>query len=340
LWQRSQVPAASVAPNGLLHDQDNLPMSWMIYTLFEEVMDLLGALGALVRVIEAGSFSAVARERHVSQPSVTRQIELLEQHFGVRLLHRTTRRLSLTDDGEMLVGHARTVLDAVEGMEEALGRQRSSPAGLVRVGIPSTGAVFLATRIPLLLERHPELKVELVARDRFGDLVEERLDLAVCLGELEDSSLRMRQMRVSGMEVVAAPSYLERRGIPSVPEDLANHTCLIRDTGRNSFSWHFTRSGKPFSVRVSGGFVADGSGPVRIAAIAGHGIAMLPDLTVFDDVRTGQLIRLLTEYPSPQVPVHLVYSSRRNLALRTRVVMDFLLEQAREISALIGTGSE
>ena len=117
-------------------------MSWMIYTQSEEVMDMLGALDALIRVTETGSFSAVARERHVSQPSVTRQIELLEQHFGVRLLHRTTRRLSLTDDGEMLVGHARTVLDAVEGMEEALGRQRSSPTGLVRVGLPVAGSVF------------------------------------------------------------------------------------------------------------------------------------------------------------------------------------------------------
>lgn len=302
-------------------------------------MDLLGALGALIRVTETGSFSAVARERHVSQPSVTRQIELLEQHFGVRLLHRTTRRLSLTDDGQTLVGHARTVLDAVEGMEEALGRQRSSPAGLVRIGVPGAGEVFLAPRIPLLLARHPQLKVELVSGDRFGDMVEERLDLALRWGELDDSSLRRRQMRMRGSEVVAAPSYLERSGIPSTPADLANHACLIHDTGPNSYFWQFTSSGEPMNVRVSGGFVADGSGPVRLAALAGHGIAMLPDVMVFDDVRTGRLVRLLTAYPSPRVPVHLVYSSQRNLALRTRVVMDFLLEQAREISAVLATGS-
>lgn len=302
-------------------------------------MDLLGALGALIRVTETGSFSVVARERHVSQPSVTRQIELLEQHFGVRLLHRTTRRLSLTDDGQTLVGHARSVLDAVEGMEEALGRQRSSPAGLVRVGAPGAAEVFLAPRIPLLLARHPQLKVELVSGDRFDDMVEERLDLAVRWGELSDSSLRTRRMRMRGSEVVAAPSYLERSGIPSAPADLVNHTCLIHDTGPNSYFWQFTSSGEPLSVRVSGGFVADGSGPVRLAALAGHGIAMLPDVMVFDDVRAGRLIRLLTEYPSPRVPIHLVYPSQRHLALRTRVVMDFLVEQAREISAVLAKGS-
>jgi DNA-binding transcriptional LysR family regulator len=208
---------------------------------------------------------------------VTRQIVLLEQHFGVRLFHRTTRRLSLTDDGEMLVGHARTVLDAVEGIEEALGRQSSSPTGLVRLGVSTSGARFLATRLPLLLERHPGLKVELVVHDRLGDMVEERLDLALPLGELNDSSLRMRLVRMVTLAVVAAPVYLERRGAPLVPADLANHTCLVHDAGPDSDLWHFTSAGEMPSVRVSGGFIADNSVSVRLAALAGHGICMLPD---------------------------------------------------------------
>jgi DNA-binding transcriptional LysR family regulator len=305
----------------------------MIYAQFEEIMDLLGALGALVRVAETGSFSAVARERHVSQSAVTRQIVLLEQHFGVRLLHRTTRRLSLTGDGEILLGHARTVLDTVEGMEAALGRQSSSPTGLVRVGVPVVGAQFLATRIPVLLARHPGLKVELVAHDRFGDMVEERLDLALRPGELNDSSLRMRLVRMVSLEVVAAPIYLERRGAPAAPADLANHACLIHDAGPDPDLWHFTSADKTLSVRVSGRFIATDNVPVRLAALAGHGIAMLPDLQVVDDVRAGQLVRLLSEYPSQRLPLHLVYPSRRNLAPRTRVVMDFLLEQVRELWA-------
>src|SRR5271169_497733 len=131
-------------------------------------MDLLGALGVLVRVVETGSFSAVARERELSQAAIARQISQLEEHFGVRLLHRTTRKLSLTDDGEMLLGLARPVLDGVEGLEAALGRQSSSAVGLVRVGVGVAIGRLLAPRLSVLLANHPGLKVELVVSDRFG----------------------------------------------------------------------------------------------------------------------------------------------------------------------------
>src|ERR1700749_1553191 len=145
-------------------------------------MDLLGALGVLVRVVETGSFSAVARERELSQAAVARQISQLEDHFGVRLFHRTTRKLSLTDDGQMLLGLARPVLDGVDGLEAALGRQSVSPIGLVRVGVTVTASRFLAQRLPTLLADHPGLKVELVASDRFGDMIEDRLYPGVRLG--------------------------------------------------------------------------------------------------------------------------------------------------------------
>lgn len=303
-------------------------------------MDLVAALGALIRVVETGSFSAVARERHSSQSAVTRQIALLEEHFGVRLFHRTTRRLSLTDDGERLLGHARTVLGVVEGMEEELGRQSSTPTGLVRVGVRAAGARFLATRIPLLLAQHPGLKVELVVEDRLGDMIEERLDLAMHHGELHDSSLRVRQVRMIDLAVVAAPDYLRRRGIPATPADLGAHACLIHNTGGGSDTWVFSSGDETISVRVSGSFSANNSNPIRVAALAGHGIAMLPELQVVDDLRSGQLVRLLGEYPSQRVPLYLVYPSRRNLASRTRVVMDFLLGQARELSSVLATGLE
>jgi DNA-binding transcriptional LysR family regulator len=310
----------------------------MTFAQFEEIMDLLGALGVLVRVAETGSFSAVARERQVSQSAVTRQIAQLEQHFGVRLFHRTTRRLNLTEDGEMLLGHARSVLESVEGMEAALGRQSSSPTGLVRVGVTVAASRFLATRIPVLLAGHPGLKVELMVHDQFGDMIEERLDLAMRVGELNDSSLRVRHAGIFGRAVVGAPNYLERCGAPSVPMDLASHTCLVHDTGPDSDLWPFTGSKGILGVRVSGGFIANDSGAVRLAALAGHGIARLPEVQVFDDLRLGRLVRLLNDYPSQRVPIHLVYPSRRNLPPRTRVVMDFLLEQYRQIESLHAVG--
>jgi len=156
-------------------------------------MDLLGALGILVRVVETGSFSAVARERELSQAAVARQVSQLEEHFGVRLFHRTTRKLSLTDDGEMLLGLARPVLDGVDGLEAALGRQSASPVGLVRVGVTVAASRLLAQRLPILLADHPGLKVELVVGDRLGDMIDERLDLAMRVGEIKDASLVARR---------------------------------------------------------------------------------------------------------------------------------------------------
>ena len=303
-------------------------------------MDVLGALGAFVRVTETGSFSAVARETNSSQSAVTRLIAQLEQHFGVRLFHRTTRRLSLTDDGQALLGHARQLLESAEQMETALGRQSAAPRGLVRLGTSVAGGLFLATRLPILLERYPGLSVELVMRDQHSDIVEERLDLAFRSGEIADASLVVRRVGFLGRAVVAAPIYLERHGAPARPEDLTEHACLIHDATPEPEIWRFTGPEGLLSVRVTGAFLANDSEAVRRAARAGYGVALLPEIQVIDDLRAGRLFRLLEDYPSQRVPMQIVYPSRRNLAPRTRVVMDFLVEQTHEITALIEQGAE
>jgi len=303
-------------------------------------MDLIAALRAFVRVTETSSFTAVARETHVSQSAVTRLIAQLEQHFDVRLFHRTTRRLSLTDDGQVLLTHARHLLESADEMETVLGRQSGAPRGLVRLGTSVAGGLFLATRLPVLLARHPGLSVELVMRDQNSDMVEERLDLAFRSGEIADASLVARRVGFLGRAVVAAPIYLERHGAPSTPVDLATHTCLIHDATPEPELWRFTGADGPISVRVSGAFIANDSQAVHRAARAGHGIASLPEIQLIDDLRAGRLFRLLEDYPSQRVPVQIVYPSRRNLAPRTRVVMDFLVEQTREISMLLEQGAE
>ena len=303
-------------------------------------MDLIGALRAFVRVTETGSFSAVARETHASQSAVTRLVAQLEQHFEVRLFHRTTRRLSLTDDGQALLTHARHLLEGADEMEAVLGRQSGAPRGLVRLGTSVAGGLFLATRLPVLLERHPGLSVELVMRDQPSDMVEERLDLAFRSGEIADASLVARRAGNLGRAVVAAPIYLERHGAPATPEDLAAHICLIHDATPDPEIWRFTGPDGPVSVRVSGAFIANDSEAVRRAARAGHGVALLPEIQLIDDLRAGRLFRLMEDYASQRVPVHIVYPSRRNLAPRTRVVMDFLLEQTREIAMLLEQGAE
>lgn len=298
-------------------------------------MDLLGALGVLVRVVETGSFSAVARERNVSQAAVARQIGQLEEHFGLRLFHRTTRKLSLTEDGQMLLGYARPVLDGVEGMEAALGRQSSSPVGLVRLAVPVAATRFLAPRLPALLSEHPGLKVELVVGDRLGDMIEERLDLAMRGGEIADASLVVRRAGISRRITVAAPAYLAARGTPGSPEELSEHSCLVHNNGPDAACWIFTSQERTISVDVSGSFIADDGSAIHLAARSGHGIAHLPQIEVFDDLRDGSLVPLLSDYPSPPVPVHIVYPSRRHLAPRTRLVLDFVLEQIRETQVIL-----
>ena len=300
-------------------------------------MDLLGALEVLVRVVETGSFSAVARERELSQAAVARQISQLEEHFAVRLFHRTTRKLSLTDDGQMLLGLARPVLDGVEGMEAALGRQSASVVGLVRVGVTVTAIRFLAQRQPILLADHPGLKVELVVSDRFGDMIEDRLDLAVRVGEITDASLVLRRSWTAERVAVAAPGYIKRRGMPLTPADLAHHTCIVHDVGPDSDMWTFVTPDGPREVRVSGGFLANDVRAVRLAAESGYGIAFLALLEVFDDLRSGELVRVFSGFPAPALPVSLVYPSRRHQAPRTRLVQEFILEQVRQVRAALET---
>jgi DNA-binding transcriptional LysR family regulator len=300
-------------------------------------MDLLGALGVLVRVVETGSFSAVARERELSQAAVARQVSQLEEHFGVRLFHRTTRKLSLTDDGEMLLGLARPVLDGVETLEAALGQHSAAPVGLVRVGVTVTASRFLSLRLPALLADHPGLQVELVVGDRFGHLIEDRLDLAMRVGEITDASLVARRSGTAVRVAVAAPNYIKQHGEPSSPAELANHTCIVHDVGPDSDVWTFLTPEGSKHFRVSGGFLANDVRAVHLAARTGYGIAYLVLVEVFDDLRNGTLVRLLSDFPAPGLPFSLVYPSRRHLAPRTRLVMDFIWEQVRQIQAELAT---
>jgi DNA-binding transcriptional LysR family regulator len=304
-------------------------------------VDLIVAIRCFVRVGETGSFSVVARENRISQSAVTRQIDWLERHFQARLFHRTTRHLSLTDDGHSLLVHARHLMEVADEMEAALGGQNSSPTGLVRLGTSIAGGLVLAPRLPVLLARHPGLKVELVMRDQSSrDMVEDRLDLDWRVGEIADASLVARRVGQLGRAVVAAPTYLEQHSTPFVPDDLYGHTCLLHSSMPEPETWRFTGPDGPLAVRVNGALIANDSVAVLRAARAGHGIALLPEVAVIDDLHSGRLCRLLIDYPSQTLPVHIVYPSRRNLAPRTRVVLNFVVEQSREIQTLLAAGTD
>ena len=296
-------------------------------------MDLIGALTVFTRIAETGSFSAVARETNTSQSAVTRLVGQLEAHFGVRLFHRTTRRLSLTEDGQDLLGHAHHLLEVAEGMEGALGLHRTSPTGLVRIGVTTAGATLMGPRLFGLLKQYPGLEIELVVRDQFGDMIEERLDVAMQVGQPNDSSLMARAAGAFGRSLVAAPIYLERRGAPSKPADLTEHACIIHEFGPDSAVWRFEGPDGPEQVRVTSSFRANNAEVVHRAVLAGNGISMVPEALIVDDIRAARLYRLLPKYKSGRQPTFVLYPSRRHLAPRTRVVIDFLVEQINQASA-------
>lgn len=296
-------------------------------------MDTFRALGTFKRIVEVGSFSAVARETNSSQSAVTRMIDGLEAHFGLRLFHRTTRQLSLTDDGRDLLDYAGRLLDVAEDMEGALGRHRSSPTGLVRVGVSAAGSVNLMPRFGVLLERYPGLSVELVIGNNFADLVRERLDVALQVGPPSDASTVVRVVGTAGRVLAAAPAYLGRHGVPKHPADLGGHACIVHEAGPDSAIWRFNGPDGPIGVAVSGPIRASYAGAVHRAALAGIGIAYLPEHYVLDDIDAGYLCRLLSNFPSERTDVYMIYPSHRHLAPRTRVVIDFLVEQVRLIMA-------
>jgi DNA-binding transcriptional LysR family regulator len=294
-----------------------------------ETMDTLRALDTFKRIAEVGSFSAVAREINSSQSAVTRVIDGLEAHFGLRLFHRTTRHLSLTDDGEDLLGYARRLLDTAEDMEGALGRHRSTPTGLVRVGVTAACSVLLVPRLGALFEQYPGLSVDLVVGTSFTDLVRERLDIAVQLGPPSDMSMVARVVGAVGRVLVAAPAYLKRCGLPAHPAELSDHACVVYETGPDAARWRFNGPEGPIEVAVSGAIRTNYIGAALRAALAGYGIAYLPELVAFHDIHAGNLCRLLDAFTSDRTEVYVVYPSHRHLAPRTRVMIDFLVEQLK-----------
>ena len=297
-------------------------------------MDLLRALGTFVRITETGSFSAVARESNSTPSAVTRLIGQLEEHFRVRLFHRTTRHLSLTEDGQDLLAHARNIIEATTDLEDTIGNQRTAPTGRVRVGLTAGAARLLTPGLMDLLTRYPGLSVDFVVREQFGDLIEDRLDLALRLGQPTDASLVARSVGEFGRALVASPSYLEHHGAPSDPAG-ADRASLHRAGGEAepARTWRFNGPGGPHNIDVTSTFSANNAEMVRQAALAGHGIALLPEPQVLDDILGARLYRLLPDYPTDRTKAFLVYPSRRHLPPRTRVVIDFLVERFAAVGA-------
>ena len=248
----------------------------------------------------------------------------------MRLVQRSTRSLTLTEDGRDLLDHARQVLDTVEQAEAAIGRRRTAPSGLVRLGSPSVfGRLYLAPRLGALLERYPELSVELVLADNVVDMVHERLDLTLRVGPVTDASLVARRVGSTTSLVVASPEYLERHDEPLHPSDLAGHECVLFTRLAEPQTWTFAGPQGDVPVRVSGRLRTDGIEAVLEAVLSGFGIGLVPTWMLRDAVRTGRLRGLLRAWQPPRRPISVAYPTRRFLAPRTRAVIDYIVDEFR-----------
>ncbi|WP_082541680.1 MULTISPECIES: LysR family transcriptional regulator [unclassified Rhizobacter] len=271
-----------------------------------------------VRAVETGSFSATARELGIGQPNVSRHIGSLESHLGLRLLHRTTRKLSPTIEGERYYIEARRALDTI-AEAESVARGEDEPRGLLRVSCSMVvGLLHVQPLIAPLLMRHPQLEVELHLSDEYVDLVAERFDLAVRVGALKSSMLVARQVGVSERAVFASTEYLERRGEPATPRDLMLHDCILNTRLPTGGLWPFLGE----EVTVQGRYRLNNHEAIVSAVRQGVGIGLAPAWVFEEDLRAGRVKALLPHHPLPAGDVHLVYPDRRLIAKRTRLVMD------------------
>lgn len=291
-------------------------------------MDLLAPMRTFVRVAEAGSFTAVAAEQNTTQPTISRQVAALEEYLGARLLMRTTRALTLTEDGRAFYEHALRALEAFAEAEGVVGRRRGKPSGLLRLATPVVfGRLHIVPRLPDFLARYPDVSVEIIMSDGFADLVEQGVDVAIRVGEVTDPGLIARRIGVVRRVTVATPNYLKQHPAPKSPADLVNHDCIVYTRLATGNRWGFDSPSGPIAVEVSGRFKADNSEAVREGVLGGLGIAVIPAFAFSDEIETRAVCILLKEFEPKQLPMYAVYPSRHFVPHKVRAIIDYLAHE-------------
>lgn len=291
-------------------------------------MDILGPMQTFVRVVDAGSFTAVANQLNTTQPTISRQIAALEEHLGARLLTRTTRSLTLTDDGRAFYEHALRALEALGEAENAVGRRRSKPSGLLRMATPVVfGRLHIVPRLPAFLSRYPDVSIDLVMSDTFTDLAEQGIDLAIRVGEITDPTLIAKRIGIVRRVTVASPTYLKAHGTPRAPSDLSDHNCIVYTRLSTGNRWLFEGPSGPMVIEVRGRYKADNSEAVREGVIAGLGIAVIPAFAFSTEIESGKIKVLLKSHEPKPLPMHAVYPSRRFVPLKVRAMIDYLTHE-------------
>ncbi len=295
-------------------------------------MDIVRAIRVFRTVVEQQSFSAAARELGQVNSAVSRQVSELEQHLGCKLLNRTTRSMSLTEEGHHYLDHFEGILNQVDELHHQVEHRRQQIGGLLRITAPlHIGHSGLQHLISGFLHRYPEVRFSWLIVNRYVDLIEEGCDLAIRAGEIPDSTLVARELDRMAVHFVASPEYLASAGTPAAPDQLNSHRCIVDGSIRSPSRWIYRSRSRgirhisvPATISVNNGELA-----AQFAA-EGLGIAYLPDFLISDQLRDGRLTRILTSFEIDPVPVSLVWPANRMMRPALRALIDYLLEHYPE----------
>lgn len=294
-------------------------------------MDRFQEMRVFAGVVDAGSFVAAADALEMSKPAVSRHVAELEQRLGVRLLHRTTRRLSLTVEGEVFLARCRDLLAGVDEAEAEVSARGGSAVGLLKVSAPvSFGVLNLAPLWADFMAQHPQLTLDLTLTDRFIDLVDEGYDMAVRVARLPSSSLVSRRLASTRMVLCASPRYLKKRGAPARPVDLSAHDVLAYNLLATGDTWEFEGPQGTVAVKVRPRMQTNSGDTCRAMALGDGGIVLQPAFLVSGDLERGNLVEVMPEYRSAELGIYAVYPTRKHMPPKVRLLIDFLAARLRE----------
>jgi LysR family transcriptional regulator for bpeEF and oprC len=292
-------------------------------------MNKLQAMEVFVQVVDAGSFTRAADALQLPKATVSTLVQGLEAALSAKLLHRTTRQVTVTTDGAAYYERCLRILSDVRDAEESVSRTRLSPSGRLRVDAPTgLSSEILVPALPVFFERYPDITLELGSSDRPVDLVEEGVDCAVRGGELVDTSLIARRVGVLNFVTAASPIYLRRFGTPQHPRELGNHRCVnyfSAKTGK-TYDWDFRRGDEKIEVALPGTIALNDSNAYVQAGLAGLGIIQMTDYLMMQHVLSGRMVQVLPDWTSEPLPVHVVYPQNRHLSAKVRVFVEWVAE--------------
>jgi DNA-binding transcriptional LysR family regulator len=302
-------------------------------------MDRITSMTAFVKVVDAGGFAAAARKLNMSPSMVTTHVRALEERLGVRLLNRSTRRISVTEVGEAYYERCQQILTDVDDAENIAQSLHSTPRGTLRLNASVAIPPFLAPAIAEYGARYPDVSISMTMTDRMVDLVEEGFDLAIRTFAISDSAFIVRRITMYRLVVCAAPEYLARHGAPRQPSDLADHNCLIYAHAPTGSEWVFDGPDGEQKIMVTGNMQSNSANALRLAAVHAQGLAMLPSFLVVDELKSGNLVPVLTDFLQTEHAINAIYPHRHHLSAKVRSFLDLLVAHFRANPSWVDPGS-